>query len=292
VRTESTSLSLAACDLDRTLIYSAAALRLPMAGADAPRLLCVEHYGGAPLSYLTESAGSLLVALAGRAVLVPTTTRSREQYARIRLPGPPAKYAICANGGHLLVDSVPDVAWHTAVQARLVASSAPLEEVHSYLHRLADPAWVRTVRIAEELFIYLVVNRTALPVSVVDEVSQWAAGRGWAVSLQGRKLYLVPEELTKAAAVAEVARRIGAATVLAAGDSLLDAELLEYADAGIRPAHGELADAGWTRPHVAVTGAAGVLAGEEILTWLIARSPADALAVRGPSTRSAQDPVR
>ena len=37
-------------DLDRTVIYSAAALDLPMPDAEAPRLLCVEVYRGASVS--------------------------------------------------------------------------------------------------------------------------------------------------------------------------------------------------------------------------------------------------
>ncbi len=40
----------------------------------------------------------------------------------------------------------------------------------------------------------------------------------------------------------------------------------------MRPAHGELADTGWTRPHVAVTPARGGWAGAEILAWLHERS--------------------
>ena len=88
------------------------------------------------------------------------------------------------------------------------------------------------------------------------------------MSLQGRKVYAVPEPLTKSAAAREVLRRCGGGMLLAAGDSLLDADLLEAADAAIRPAHGELADTGWIRPHVAVTAARGGWAGAEILTWL------------------------
>ncbi|MDN5861397.1 MAG: HAD family hydrolase, partial [Pseudonocardia sp.] len=102
-------------------------------------------------------------------------------------------------------------------------------------------------------------------------LAAWCAPRGWQVSLQGRKVYAVPVPLTKSAAAREVLRRTGGATLLAAGDSLLDADLLDAADAAVRPAHGELADTGWTRPHVAVTAARGGWAGEEILAWLLQR---------------------
>ena len=82
-------------------------------------------------------------------------------------------------------------------------------------------------------------------------------------------MYCLPDGLTKAAAAAEVARRTGATTTLAAGDSLLDAELLRAADRSIRPAHGELHDARWSAPGTAVTAASGIAAGQEIAEWLL-----------------------
>ncbi|WP_406001126.1 HAD family hydrolase [Streptomyces sp. NBC_00829] len=256
---------LVASDLDRTLIYSTAALQLAMADADAPRLLCVEVYKSKPLSYVTETAAGLLDELARSTVFVPTTTRTREQYGRIRLPGPSPEFAICANGGHLLVDGVTDPDWTRQVAARLADECAPLAEVREHLTATANPTWLRKQRVAEDLFAYLVVERTLLPDGWVKELAEWAGPRGWTVSLQGRKIYAVPKPLTKSAAVREVARRTGAQHILAAGDSLLDADLLLAANRGWRPGHGELADSGWSAPHVDVLPEQGVAAGEEIL---------------------------
>ncbi|MGC9537674.1 HAD family hydrolase [Streptomyces sp. UG1] len=256
---------LVASDLDRTLIYSAAALALTMPDARAPRLLCVEVHESKPLSYLTETAAQLLTDLGDAAVFVPTTTRTRKQYQRINLPGPAPKYAICANGGHLLVDGVTDRDWHAQVQARLAEQCAPLAQIQDHLMATASPAWVRKHRVAEDLFAYLVVERELLPEEWVKELAVWAENRGWTVSLQGRKIYAVPKPLTKSAAVREVARRTGADLTLAAGDSLLDADLLLAADRGWRPGHGELADADWTAPAISALPERGVLAGERIL---------------------------
>ncbi|MBX9395420.1 HAD family hydrolase [Streptomyces sp. TRM72054] len=256
---------LVASDLDRTLIYSSAALSLTMPDARAPRLLCVEVHESKPLSYMTETAAGLLTDLADAAVFVPTTTRTRKQYQRINLPGPPPRYAICANGGHLLVDGVSDLDWHASVTARLADECASLAEVQEHLLRAADPVWVRKHRVADDLFAYLVVERELLPEDWVKELAVWAENRGWTVSLQGRKIYAVPKPLTKSAAVHEVARRTGADLTLAAGDSLLDADLLLAADKGWRPSHGELADSGWTAPDITSLPERGVLAGERIL---------------------------
>jgi hypothetical protein len=80
--------TIVASDLDRTLIYSAAALALAMPDEEAPRLLTVEVHEARPLSYMTETAGRLLVELAAAVRFVPATTRTRKQYRRISLPGP------------------------------------------------------------------------------------------------------------------------------------------------------------------------------------------------------------
>ncbi|MFI0861039.1 HAD family hydrolase [Streptomyces smyrnaeus] len=256
--------TLVASDLDRTLIYSAAALELTMPDPEAPRLLCVETYEHRPLSYLTEQAAGLLAALCERAVFVPATTRTPEQYRRIRLPGPPPRYAVCANGGHLLVDGESDPEWRERVRERLTGC-APLAQVRDHMLGRARPEWLLKERVADGLFAYLVVERALLPDTWVKELAAWAGPQGWSVSLQGRKIYAVPHPLTKSAAVAEVARRVGTERTFAAGDSLLDADLLRAADVAWRPAHGELADSGWQLPHVRVLPERGVLAGETIL---------------------------
>lgn len=269
---------LVASDLDRTLIYSERAMALAAPDRLAPRLLCVEVYQGRPLSFMTERAAGLLAELAREACFVPATTRTPEQYGRVKLPGPtpdwvPA-YAICANGGQLLVDGVPDGDWRAEITARIAAGSAPLEEVVRRLALCADPEWTHKRQVADELFAYLVVERAALPEGWLAELTGWCAERGWTVSLQGRKVYAVPAPLTKSAALAEVVRRTGADTVLAAGDSLLDADLLLAADAGWRPGHGELADSGWTAPGVTALTEVGVTAGEEIVRRFLAGASA------------------
>ena len=207
---------------------------------------------------------------------MPTTTRTRKQYRRINLPGPRARVRD-------LRQRRPSAGRRRdrprLARARRGAASPtsahPLAEVREHLPQTADPAWLRKQRVAEDLFAYLVVERELLPEDWVKELAAWAENRGWTVSLQGRKIYAVPKPLTKSAAVREVARRTGADLTLAAGDSLLDADLLLAADRGWRPGHGELADAGWTAPADHRAAGAGCAAGERILREFLrtARTP-------------------
>jgi hypothetical protein len=256
-----TAPALLATDLDRTLIYSASA-----AGAVDGDAVIVECLDGRPLSFMTATAAGRFAALARAHVVVPVTTRTPAQFARVRLPGPPARYAVAANGGVLVVDGEPDAAWARAVRSAL-RPVAPLEAAVATLGAVCDGPWASPIRVAADLFCYVVIDRPAMPDDVAQRLRSWAGPAGWQVSLQGRKLYLVPGPLTKSAAVAEVARRARTERLLAAGDSLLDIDLLAAADRGVHPGHGEIAESGWSAPTVDALSSTGLRAGEEITTW-------------------------
>ncbi len=261
---------LAACDLDRTLIYSKNALWLTGADKDAPAMVVAEVYDGAPLSYMTRQAQEHLLALKRAATFVPVTTRTQAQYERVQLPGPVPDYAITSNGGVLLHHGAPDAVWHEQLTGRMSAACAPLETIESYLGNPDFSAWILRLRRAEDLFVYAIIDRDAMPEAFLSELASMCTAAGWTVSVQGRKLYCVPMPVNKSDALAEVARRTGAATVIAAGDSLLDQDMLADATIAYRPIHGELHDAGYLAAHLRLTSVRGIMAGEEILRSILA----------------------
>jgi hypothetical protein len=264
-------------DLDRTLIYSRAAAGKAFDGADP---VCVESYDGAPLSYLTPAARDGLQRLTGIAVFVPTTTRSPAQYHRIALPGPPPRYAICSNGGEVLVDGEPDLGWQQRIRGTLAELPAGLTEILAACRAWLDPAWEPRLREVPGLFGYVVSERR-IPASAVERWRRTCDPLGWSVSQQGRKLYTIPAPLTKSGAAAEVRRRLLAegrlaadAPWAAAGDGALDADLLRAADLAIRPAHGELHELDLRFPGLTVTDGVGLAAGEQIVEWFLAQATA------------------
>lgn len=256
--------ALVAVDLDRTMIFSESALEVPLDES----FECVELYNGEPLSYMSFRSAHLLRGLAESAAVVPTTTRTIEQFQRIALPGAPWRYAITSNGGNILVDGQPDQQWYNRFDVDLAGVRAELE------HRISDD-WVLKYREADGLFCYLVVDPAAVPADFVATWSQWCAARDWNVSQQGRKIYTMPDAVSKGLAVTEVRSRLidegtidPGASLFAAGDGALDAEMLTLADAAIRPRHGELELLGFTCPGLTVTDSSGIRASEEILRWL------------------------
>lgn len=269
-RTASGGRPLVASDLDRTLIYSARAFWLEMVDADAPPFVVSEVYLGAPISFMTRVAEDLLGAVTVAADFVPVTTRTVAQYQRVRLIGGVPEYAVTSNGGTILHRGVVDDAWSAHLRAETVRACAPLGEIEAILMQKALAPWILRVHNAEDLFLYAIVERDLMPSDDLAALAARCAERGWTVSVQGRKLYCVPSTVDKRTAVAEVARRLGSSTVLALGDSLLDAGMLQDAARAFRPAHGELHDAGFTAEHLTVTASRGVLAGEELLALVVA----------------------
>lgn len=90
-------------------------------------------------------------------------------------------------------------------------------------------------------------------------------------SLQGRKIYLVPDHVSKGSAVRYVKELSGSSFVFAAGDSLLDESMLELADEAMAPNHGELYRKYGVHKHIGFTENSGIRASDEILARLTNR---------------------
>jgi hypothetical protein len=257
---------LVATDLDGTVLFSLRAMGPRPPAPD--RLTPVDVVGERVYGYMTESVAAAWATLARAGALVPATTRSINQYSRLRLPGPPPRYAVTCNGGRLLVDGAPDRAWERTMRAALAAGGARFDEVMRRCRAWGAEREFASLRTVEDLFMYYTVPvRERWLTPFAGEVDDWCRERGWRASLQDRKLYLLPAVLDKAPAVAAVAARVGAGRVVAGGDSLLDERMLRAADAAIRPAHGELHLRGFAAPNCRTTAGRGAPAGDEIMEW-------------------------
>lgn len=92
-------------DLDNTLIYS---YKYDIGKNKRQVELYKENY----ISYITDKIYNLLLTLRNNALIVPTTTRTIEQYSRIELGIGNFKYALVCNGGVLLIDGKEDLEWY------------------------------------------------------------------------------------------------------------------------------------------------------------------------------------
>ena len=264
-----------ASDLDQTLIYSPKSFRL-VTGQPIVAVNSVEIYEGRQISFMAEGAMAKLQKIASNNLFVPTTTRTIEQYKRISLFHEKIipTYSVVSNGGNVLINGVVDVAWQKKVKVNLVEGCLPLEDMVESFNEIHHESWAGPLRMADDLFYYCVVEREKVPLQELEEFSLWAEGQNWKVSLQGRKLYLVPQVVNKWTAVSYVRELVQGKRVFAAGDSLLDLCMLEQADYAMAPCHGELWElyfsGSLSMDSIKFTKQVGILAAEDILDNVMA----------------------
>lgn len=224
-------------DLDRTLIYSNKFID-PNHNA-----VLVEKLDDKEISYMSQEAIGRLSELNKLVYFVPVTTRTIEQYKRISIfqhtiiP----KYAIVSNGGNILVDGVIDKDWNELIKKSFTHDSLSTKEVLKGMEEIRGP-WILSERMADNLFYYFIIDKANLPMEEVAAFSQWLSSNGWSLSIQGRKLYIVPNCVSKAKAAIYIKEKLGENITVASGDSLLDLCMLQVSDIAICPSHGEIVE--------------------------------------------------
>lgn len=211
-----------ASDLDNTLLFSW------KHAVDTD--LCVEFLEGEPQGYLTKDTPQRLVRIMERALFVPVTSRSIEQYLRIQFPEAcRPKYAVTSNGGVLLVDGEADQKW-LAESARAVAPwSAAVQEA---LEALEQQPQAKRCRVVDEMYAYAACET---PRDALELVGAMEGRTPLNIEQSGRKTYFFPPPINKGEAVRRLRRYFQAERVICAGDSAIDVPMLGQADLAIVP---------------------------------------------------------
>lgn len=217
-------------DLDNTIIYS-------YKHEIGPKRRCAEIYQGREISFLTEKTWQGLRLIAKLALVIPTTTRTLEQYKRVRLEIGELPYVLACNGGVLLRDGREDPEWY-AVSRKLVEESRG--EMEKALELLSgDDSVCFEIRWVKELFVF---TKSREPEKTAECLSNKLNPELVAVFQNGPKVYVMPRALHKGAAVKRLQEQLGSGRVIAAGDSIFDLPMLEQAEIAIAP---ESLAAGW-----------------------------------------------
>lgn len=212
-------------DLDNTLIYS----YKHDIGNDK---INAELYQNREISFLTRHTYENLKKIKENFLIVPTSTRSIEQYNRIDLKIGNISYALVCNGGVLLADGEMDSSWYETSLELIQESLPSLHMARQFLEK--DLRRKFELRFIEELFLFTKCDR---PETVVKELRETLGTDKADVFHNKEKVYVVPGNLSKGKAVERFRHYIKADTVIAAGDSEFDIPMLREADIGIAP-HG------------------------------------------------------
>ena len=105
-------------DMDNTIIYS-------YKRNIGENKLNVELYNGREISFISEKTHDLLKKVSEKMTIIPTSTRTEEQYKRIDLDIGIVPYALVCNGGVLLVNGKRDREWY--LESLQMTSAAPFE---------------------------------------------------------------------------------------------------------------------------------------------------------------------
>lgn len=258
-----------ASDLDQTLIYSQPLERAEELG---DRIITAELIDGKVRSYMSSSSYQLLQKLMTELTFIPVTTRTMQQYNRIHLISQmlKPKYAVTSNGGNILIDGHPDLKWQASVVARVSESSEHVQDVRILLDRVLNPEWVISSSYCDELFFSHIIDRAKMPLEEVTQMSEELQRMGWSTSVQGRKVYVVPQVVNKRDAVQHLKQLTEERQVTASGDSLLDQILIDFADFSIVPRHGELfrQEQFQSTGNYSCTEESGIFATDEILKYV------------------------
>lgn len=210
-------------DLDQTLIYS---YKHEIGSAKQ----CAEIYKGREVSFLTEKTVRLLRQIKEKALIVPVTTRTVEQYERVDLGiGTPA-FALSCNGGVLLANGREDASWFLESKRLVAPCEKQLAIGKACMERDKNRCFeVRNIR---GLFLF---TKSEKPKESAARLKAALDGARMEVFCNGAKVYAVPKVLNKGTAVKRFGKRMSPELTIAAGDSAFDVPMLLAADFGIAP---------------------------------------------------------
>ncbi len=210
-------------DLDNTLIYS-------YKHDIGPNKKCVEIYQNREISFMTTESLEILKRIQSRILFVPTTTRTIEQYRRIRFGMDIPRYALVCNGGILLKDGISDFDWYRETLNIISDVRAEVEKSIGLLER--DENRYFEIRYIEQLFVF---TKTSEPIKTIQNLSSILDKNKVDVFNNGDKLYVIPKELNKGTGILRLKKKLSADKIIAAGDSVFDISMLKASDIGFCP---------------------------------------------------------
>ena len=212
--------TLIALDIDNTLIYSR---KHPHPGWP-----CVEWIHEEEQAYMSPRTAELYRELCGEPCVALVTSRSIEQYRRLRLPAD-AGLAVTANGADLLVNGITDPAWRREVDTLLEPWR---DELLRRFDELKNSAQYIRCRVVDDAYTFVYCAEGVTPEAEVRHITESTT---LDVMASGKKIYLLPPPLNKGAAIRRLMTYLGCERCIAAGDSAMDLPMLTAADVAIAP---------------------------------------------------------
>lgn len=254
------------CDLDQTAIFSRRMVDT-YSEKDYSGLVAVESLES-PVAFMKLEALELLQQLSKDLHFIPVTTRGARQYVRLKFPKVEINHWIMNNGGRIFFNKEEDLEWRDRVVKQAENDSESPQYILDQLEKDADLLGVKLRKQSTDGVYLSLYAEDAVTPEFVKYMTANAEKWNYILSVQSKGVYLVPSNVTKQAAAEYLAQKLQVEKTYASGDSVFDLSLMQWADAAIKPNHGELWELG-EGSDIRTTPSQGVQAGKEILDFVV-----------------------
>lgn len=224
-------------DLDRTLIYSDKFIN------EETEQVCIEILDGREISYMSPKSIDILKDILKKKKFIPTTTRSIEQYKRIMFMQNDINFewSIVSNGGNILHNGKIFEPWNKVLQQKLKSCTSLKDVMNHFKDNYSDTEGILKMRDVDDVFFYIVVDRDIFDENSLDSFESYLKKSGWNVYVSGRKIYFIPEVVTKESAIEYLTSYLKEEKFEALGDSIMDINMLKASNKGYIPANSYIA---------------------------------------------------
>lgn len=219
-----------ATDLDKTMIFNKKYVNESI----IDKVQLVETINQSPVSYMSKSAINKLKEVNKKIQVIPTTTRSLEEFYNVKT-FEFCKYAIVSNGGIILEDNKIMQEWEEHINNILKDYKKDFENIINLLKE--SGITTSEPKVLDNIFVFSRIEDKENCIIFLNKIIN---KEKFNYCIQRKKLYIIPKEITKANAVNFLKKKLNSNYLIVAGDSIMDKDMLDIADLPIVPQHGEL----------------------------------------------------
>lgn len=210
-------------DLDRTLIYSNKFI------GKEKKEICIETLNGEEISYMSPKTIEYLKEILKLKKFIPTTTRSIEQFKRIKFKEQDVNFewSIVSNGGNILYKGEIIKEWKQILHDRLKTCGSLDHVMESFKRKYDNIVGINKLRDVDNIFFYIVIDKNTFNENNITFFHEFLSEFKWNLYVNGRKIYFLPEVVTKEAAIEFLIKYLGESKFGVLGDSVMDLNMLK-----------------------------------------------------------------
>lgn len=257
-----------ASDLDMTLVYSERFL--PYKKED---LIIAENKRDGRNGFMSKTVyNTLKEKIKEGLIFIPTTARDKERYKRLfilddfELP-----FEITGNGRNIFKNGELDIEWENKIKDLFTKTKYNIEEVVSLAKNHVEKCGLlkdsKTYTFDDYLCIISFQYRDFFTQEQLEKLQNKLKDSGWEAYCCNRKLYISIIGINKQNALEYIKQNyLPNEKFYVAGDSYSDLDMLKWADVGIVPKHGDVAEL--LRKNAIITQHPGIEASIDIIKEL------------------------